>query len=830
MSIAVTCPQCNKSFQVGEEHAGKKGRCPGCRGIIEVPTASAPPGRAGAQPDPTRQPAGSPATAKASPAPGAGAPIAAPLGTDKPPATPRAQKDFDPARLEQEVLGAFQGDIAPVKVSITYRLGILLVAVLMVILPLVYVGLIGLVCYVIYFHAVEDTGLLEMGRGRGRFVALLVYAGPLAAGGILVLFMIKPLFARSAKQGRIRSLTRDSDPLLFAFVDQVCAAVRAPKPRRIDVDFQVNASAGFRRGFLSMLGRDLVLTIGLPLAAGLSLRQFAGVLAHEFGHFSQGAGMRLTYVVRTVSFWFTRVVYERDRWDQQLVHWSENMDWRLAIILYLARFFVWMTRRILWVLMMIGHMVGGFMLRQMEFDADRYEARLAGSDAFESTARRLVELNVATQGAQADLGTFYQEGRLADNLPRLILANVEQIPAEIRAKVNRMVDESTTGLLDTHPADKDRIASARREDAPGIFHLDRPASVLFRDFDALSKNVTWDFYRAIFGPRFKPSDMHPIDDLLARQSKEQEAGKALGRYFQGAFNTLRPLPLPATPPAAPAKPRQCAAELKEARQRMLQLKPAYDKAFAIYDQADTHALEAEQASALLTAGLRARPTDFSVRIPTGIAAARTRNDALAQQKRTAGELAELEKAAGERLLRALEILHVPQVAAKIENAEVRQRQCARILATLATLTHHARAVLELRNEHASLGILLTRLEGNEQNRGLIQGIQGKMSSMWERLKDLRTQLSSVPYPLDHAKGDISVGGYMLEDLPAMDDLGGIFEAGQSVVETLMVLYARLVGRLVVIAEEVEKLLGLEPLPEPPEKPASPEAAGGPSEE
>jgi Zn-dependent protease with chaperone function len=36
----------------------------------------------------------------------------------------------------------------------------------------------------------------------------------------------------------------------------------------------------------------LVLVIGLPLAAGMSMRQVAGVLAHEFGHFAQGAGMR----------------------------------------------------------------------------------------------------------------------------------------------------------------------------------------------------------------------------------------------------------------------------------------------------------------------------------------------------------------------------------------------------------------------------------------------------------------------------------------------------------------------------------------------------------
>lgn len=70
--------------------------------------------------------------------------------------------------------------------------------------------------------------------------------------------------------------------------------------------------------------------IGMPLVAGLDMRQFAGVLAHEFGHFSQGVGMRLTYIIRSISHWFTRVVYERDSWDEWLARSTDNLDLRIA--------------------------------------------------------------------------------------------------------------------------------------------------------------------------------------------------------------------------------------------------------------------------------------------------------------------------------------------------------------------------------------------------------------------------------------------------------------------------------------------------------------------
>src|SRR5204862_6962780 len=127
--------------------------------------------------------------------------------------------------------------------------------------------------------------------------------------------------------------------------------------------------------------------------------------------------------------------------------------------------------------MWVGNLVSCFMLRQMEFDADRHEARFAGSETFQQTARRLAELSVARRLAISDISQFLNEGRLADDLPALVLANVPQITPEIRKQVLEPLEMSKTGLFDTHPADRDRIASAALEKAPGIFRLPaRPGS------------------------------------------------------------------------------------------------------------------------------------------------------------------------------------------------------------------------------------------------------------------------------------------------------------------------------------------------------------------
>ena len=270
-----------------------------------------------------------------------------------------------------------------------------------------------------------------METGRGKIVVFGIYIAPIISGVILVLFMIKPLFARPAQQVRTRSLTPQGEPILFAVVARLCELLGSPQPKRIDADYQFNASARFRRGFRSLLGGDLVLTIGVPLAAGLSLRQLVGVLAHEFGHFSQGTGMRLSYIIRSINAWFARVVYERDEWDAWLAETASNVDLRLGWVLLLSMFFVWLSRRILWVLMVIGYLVSGLLLRQMEYDADRYEARVVGSETFEATTKQLRTFGLSYQAAQMKTIQLLQAGHYPDNLSGLMSILHSRMPPDM---------------------------------------------------------------------------------------------------------------------------------------------------------------------------------------------------------------------------------------------------------------------------------------------------------------------------------------------------------------------------------------------------------------
>ena len=429
-----------------------------------------------------------------------------------------------PSLSLEAINAAFGGSVPRIPVSFLYRLGLLVVAVAMVTLPLIYLALIGAAAWAVWYWATHFTYLLSVSRGRGLIVMLLAYVTPIFAGAVLVFFMVKPLFARRPAHAQPLALNPGAEPLLFAFVTRLCQAVGAPFPTRIDIDCQLNASASFRRGLFSFLGNDLVLTIGLPLAASLNLREFAGVLAHEFGHFTQGFGMRLTYVIRSVNGWFARVVEERDAWDVMIEEAAQTDDWRLGLVIGVARLGVGISRLFLRVLMWIGHGLGCFMLRQMEYDADSYEIKLAGSDAFESTMRRFHVLGATMERTYKDLRSTWNLGkRLPNDFPAYFMNYAAAMPEGERTRLEDTMGLEATGLFDTHPSNGDRIRKARQAGDPGIFHLDSPARELFSTFEVPAKQVTLLHYQDDLGIPLEMAILVPVELKTAAPAEPQNS-------------------------------------------------------------------------------------------------------------------------------------------------------------------------------------------------------------------------------------------------------------------------------------------------------------------
>ena len=655
-------------------------------------------------------------------------------------------------------------------------------------------------------------------RVGGVVLSALLYFVMWTAAVLMFIALVRPLFARGGGDERTRAITPDSDPLVHNFVQRIATAVGAPMPSRINVNTDVNASAGFPGGLFTSAQSELILTLGLSLVAGLNTRQFAGILAHELGHFTQESNIRLTGLVMRISNWVA--------WASSSAYW----DYRIAqfggcvyLLTFPARLVMRVPQWILCGLFLGARMICGYMFRLREFDADRFWTRVCGSECFETTVRQLEVLGVAYGQSIGQLQFSYTEGRLGDNLPLLVLSNSRQLPKKVHKDLRKRVAEGKTGLFDSHPCASERIEMAWKENSPGIYRVEQPAHLLFSNFLGLARNATWDYYRGVFGPNFRQSEMHPIGDLLERLEQEEKAYKTLHRYFQGTFTVLRPLKLQGSRVDPPRDAKEAVAALKTAREKVVSTAEAHRAILKRFDKNDTLVFESTQTRELLRAGFRVRRNDFSVPLGNIDKVTDVRRQAVNRMNGACRELVQYEDAHSIRLWSALQLMHVDKVANRMGSARALHAECRKLVDALALINGKSEDLLQMRNTHAGLAVLLSKLQGNTRNEELINELIRELKDVHQRLVRLWDALGKVDYPFDHANRRTTMADYALPEMPEREYPFHVYFAVDHFVSAMASFYPRLAGRLAVMAEQVEALLGLEPLPEPPEEEEEEEA-------
>ena len=669
------------------------------------------------------------------------------------------------------------GETRPKPVSLLYKLGLAAVALVMVLLPIIYVGIIVLVAWGVYEHALHPR--YQLGGGT---VALLGYLAPIIVGGVLVFFMIKPLFARRPKNYEPHGMLPAEEPELFRLIYAVCDTVQAPRPTRVLVDFQVNAFAGFRRGLPDLLRRRLTLSIGLPLVAGLSVRQFGGVLAHEFGHFSQGAAMSLTFIVRSVNAWFARVVYERDTWDDRLRSSAQRSDFRFGIILHLARAMVWVTRRILWLLMNVGHGVSCFMMRQMEFDADRLESQVAGSDTFAETTRDFQLLNAAWQQTIAQQTEAYATNRLVNDLPRLSAMAAKRL-AKKAVQTNRAVlPTAKTRWFDTHPSDYDRIQASKALGAVGMLHGDGDATKLFRDFETTARALTKHYYEKECGIDLKDVTLHSFEEMSIETLAAAEEDELVEKWFGSLLNThtLAFVTLDRSQAAS-----VCSAAALAAAGPFVQM----------LLKADGEAVGAGNALHLLNAGFVVNPKDFGLKKGT-------REEAEAAQRLADSQVAQARTKLAEPVS-VTSALFGDAVRAAQANDNIAREQLNLLADLISRFPNIADSLLRLHKQISALELLLLNAQ-NAPNSSLWSEVAEKLAiSIDADTTAILSAFSGCEYPFRHARGNVLLGDFLCDWQEANEHIGAIFDRGRCVFRRSLTLHHRLLARLACLVEHTK---------------------------
>ncbi|MBI5424087.1 MAG: M48 family metalloprotease [Opitutae bacterium] len=508
----------------------------------------------------------------------------------------------------------FTGEFPPARLSLAYRVALVATAAAMVLLPLVYLAVAAGAAWGVWWWL--GAGL-EVFKHSTSIWSLLLYLTPAITGGITVVFLFKPFFAPREKSSEPVAVDLAQEPVLREFLAQICRRTGVAMPASVHLNATVNASASFRRGWLSLGRRDLALTLGTPLIRGLTVRQLGGVIAHEFGHFAQRTGMFSQFLIRTINDWFAHVVFGRDRWDAWLIENSENNDWRVAAPLWCARGGVWGSRKILHGLLYVAHALSCWLSRQMEFDADYYAAHLQGAESFATTANAISLLAIAEQRANEDINVWWRDKRAVTDFARVVSLRRSGLPTELEAAFAKAQTEEKTRWHDTHPCMRDRIARARTLGTAGVLEHDGAATELFRDFAASSREVTAALYRHSVGDQLDKATPLSDDEIAQRIAGDDARAAALHRLTGSAIALDRPvlLTLAEIAPGAAGPHPTRAEHAKWFADEAERLRRALEADAQAYERLH----ELAGARRFIDCGIGVKPATFRLRASTQIA-------------------------------------------------------------------------------------------------------------------------------------------------------------------------------------------------------------------
>jgi Zn-dependent protease with chaperone function len=498
----------------------------------------------------------------------------------------------------------FNGKMAPIKASRSYDIGLFLTLFLTLSIPVLYLTITGLAIYSTAVFMANISSWFDF-QHFALIKGLIVFS-ILFMGTLLSFFLLRPLIPQSHHHDD-EILDPDAHPDLFYLIQALSRYMSVPMPSEIRMNHEVNASASLKDGIRGLKQGELVLTLGYPLISGMNTRQLVGIIAHEFGHFSQRNGMAVHYLINSINFWLQERAYADYGLALLLKRWRIKYDeGYFAMPIVTASAGIWLSQQCLKKLFHMSLYCSQYMSREMEFNADHHECKIVGSDYFSNTAIRLHQLSFAEDKVAAINEHFWNENVLLKNIPQAINTVTNNLSKHEKKTVQESIHLQQGHPWDSHPPDYRRIEHALALNELGIFHLEFDASRLFNNYEQVCLEQTLAIYNG--NRRHKFDDKLIDNDRLFALHKEDEQSDKLVRISQFGIDLqgrIANIPVKLTKALSNAS-------LKEIDVLYLDIDQRVKHDIAYYSALRSKRLSHTQAHAYAQAGLAIEHDDFQL--------------------------------------------------------------------------------------------------------------------------------------------------------------------------------------------------------------------------
>ena len=356
--------------------------------------------------------------------------------------------------------------------------------------------------------------------------------------------------------------------------------------------------------------------------------------------------------------------------------------------------------------------------------------------------------------------------------------------------------EGKTSAFDTHPCDRERIASAQAERAAGIFQLEVPAAALLRNFEAVSQRCSLALYADQIEEQVPAESLVQSETYLRGQRERDAELDALSAFIDRPLQSDRDLKLGAELLTVSGDIAAESERLRAARAQIAELKASVRDRYDASDVTHQRWVNGLQAEALLGAGMKVDAASFGLAHANAEAARTLTQQALHERRHGDGELTSFDAAVSSYLSAGLKLALARGLPEAME--------LERFLPVYRALHDQAEIIEDLEREFFRQAGLLNNLEGNDTVQGLRAAVFERSAEQVVLLRKLKSALKGVPYPFEHRERDLTLADAIVVSVPAdSEEVGTVMNACASAMQRVDRARARVLARLLIIASAAE---------------------------
>jgi Zn-dependent protease with chaperone function len=379
---------------------------------------------------------------------------------------------------------------------------------------------------------------------------ILIALGIAGIGLIILFFMIKFLFATyKVDRSNMLQITREQEPELFRIIDELVQQTETQPPKKVYLSAELNAAVFYDSSFWSLflpVSKNLI--IGLPLINTSTVDELRGVLAHEFGHFSQKS-MKVGSYVYQVNRVLHNLLFDNDKFGNALAKWA-SIDGIIAIFTRISIWFIQGIQKVLQSMYGLVNTKYSALSLQMEFHADAVAAHCTGSkplqnflmriDLVDAAWQKTIQHHIAHKTHPNNMGEILLQQRFVCEE----LAKEEKIPTHnglpmVNLNHLQQFNKSKLVIKDqwaSHPPMEDRILALQQLNINQSSEDSRAALTLLKHTENyiqhFSKIIAFQYYgETMANPDSEHVSLEQFKAEYSSKNAETQQPEIFNRYF-----------------------------------------------------------------------------------------------------------------------------------------------------------------------------------------------------------------------------------------------------------------------------------------------------------